>query len=283
MYSLEIALEQLDLALEELNPSHILSDDSVAMEGIGTAIRSFSEKIKTAFQTKKPTPESKESVKEDKLRSRRVSPDKIDSYIYNKKEEWVHTLIQFYSEAYKRINQFELIPLTVSFSTITDQNDNDPSVANPVAFRKFDWMFYISAVTKEGKHVYIPLSDQSQLYNSADAQKKREYDQKYKEISYSMLDVIAALNMIDEDDPLRSKSEFAPQFNRNASGITVTATILHEKTQNGVSCRLYSSQFDLLRRFTYAQLASEAYYLDDQMYNESLNMNKKYISQMFGK
>ena len=283
MHSLEIALEQLDLALEELNPSHILSDDRVAMEGIGTAICSFSEKIKTAFQTKKPTPESKENVKEDKLRSRRVSPDKIDSYIYNKKEEWVHTLIQFYSEAYKRINQFELIPLTVSFSTITDQNDNDPSVTNPVAFRKFDWMFYISAVTKEGKHVYIPLSDQSQLYNSADAQKKREYDQAYKDISYSMLDVIAALNMIDEDDPLRSKSEFAPQFNRNASGITVTATILHEKTQNGVSCKLYSSQFDLLRRFTYAQLASEAYYLDDQMYNESLNMNKKYISQMFGK
>ena len=283
MYSLEIALEQLDLALEELNPSHILSDDSAAMEGIGAAIRSFSEKIKTTFQTKKPTPKSKESVKEDKLRSRRVSPDKIDRYIYNKKKEWFHTMFQFYSEAYKRIDQFELIPLTVSFSTITDQNDNDPSVVNPVAFRKFDWMFYISAVTKEGKHVYIPLSDQSQLYNSADAQKKREYDQAYKDISYSMLDVIAALNMIDEDDPLRSKSEFAPQFNRNASGITVTATILHEKTQNGVSCRLYSSQFDILRRFTYAQLASEAYYLDDQMYNESLNMNKKYISQMFGK
>ena len=96
-----------------------------------------------------------------------------------------------------------------------------------------------------------------------------------------MLDVIAALNMIDEGDPLRAKSEFAKQINRNACGITVTATMLHEKTQDGVSCRLYSSQFDILRRFTYAQLANEAYYLDNKLYDESLKMNKKYIDQMF--
>lgn len=285
MDNLNIALENLDIAIKNLELNHIVCESDISLEGIGTTIRSFSEKIKNLFSTKRPNAPSTEMIPENKLSHRqKIRTNKIDKYVYDKREEWVSQMTKFFPLAYRHINQFEMIPLTISFSTITDQNDNDPAQDNPIAFRKFTWMYYISAISKDGKHLYIPLSDQSQMYNQSDASLKKEFDDMYENISHSMLNVLSALNMIDDNDPDKKKSEFGSQFNHNASGITVTATFLHERTDDGgIRCRLYSSQLDILRRFTYAQLENEAYDLDNESFNKMLNMNKKYIDQMFNK
>lgn len=285
MYNLDIALENLDIALEKLDTSHIVSED-IAMEGIGTSIRSFGNSIKNIFSLKKPKSENEENVQVSTREKRfmTIEPDKIDEYVYKKRKKWVDDMMDFFVKAYKRINQRDCIPLTISFSTITDQNDFDPSFLNPITFRKYHWLFYISVITKDGQHAYIPLSNQSPMYINADSQLKRQFDKFYAETSREMLDVIVAFNLLDDDDPRKTRSEFAPSISHNACGITVSAAIEHEWLEDGgIQCRMLGANIDILKRFTYDQLDKESYYLDNMMYNEAYIKNKKYITQMFNK